>query len=459
MSALMKDPLMEIGIYDYVRTPFRKITAGDPPFPMDNLEVIILLMNAIYNRLHTKYGMIPEHFEYSNVGVVLKNTSNNVCCDAAALSENLTHLQGTNLTSACISSGRATFQSMIDIRNELMKNPEAALITALASGVDILSHRQRFLELLSGIEFTKAERARGRARKKNLPDSEWLGPWMQALAGGCVPFSIASHVTKKTMAAHAQMTAHLLGCNEVIVDKIAALSYQRAFATTDDFADNIIPVGDYDKNTGLRDDVTIESVTTSEELPPIPAVRGINPDHPCQINGMNCTMPSDGGAMIHMASVQQMREKFGAEPFATIRAVEFANVGAIHLDNYQLMAGLRAMAKCRQRNDLKGSDFALHDIHEPFACSVEACRVAMDKGLPELGIPAMGKPSLEKLNVNGGAIAKGHPYSATMARQLGEMAITLKKLAMKTGDRQFGEIVTCADGGQGAYFILEAEAA
>jgi hypothetical protein len=99
----------------------------------------------------------------------------------------------------------------------------------------------------------------------------------------------------------------------------------------------------------------------------------------------------------------------------------------------------------------------LFELNEAFAAQVLACVKAAGSdqlGREKLGLPgALGEIRLDTLNVNGGAIALGHPVGTTGSR----LVLTLMK-EMRRRKVQFGIATLCIGGGQGGAMILESEA-
>jgi len=120
-----------------------------------------------------------------------------------------------------------------------------------------------------------------------------------------------------------------------------------------------------------------------------------------------------------------------------------------------LMAPVFAIPKVLERARLKLGDIDLVDIHEAFAAqlasnlqALASKKFAQEKmGLSE----AVGEIDPNKLNVNGGSIAIGHPFAATGA---GMVVSTLREL--KKRKQQYGLLSICAAGGLGAVAIVEA---
>jgi acetyl-CoA acyltransferase len=109
-----------------------------------------------------------------------------------------------------------------------------------------------------------------------------------------------------------------------------------------------------------------------------------------------------------------------------------------------------------KRSGLSMSDVGLVELNEAFAAQVLACQKAFDSdefATKKLGLSQkVGELKSEILNVNGGAIAVGHPVGATGTR----LVLTLAK-EMKRRSIQFGLATLCIGGGQGGAMIIENE--
>ena len=111
------------------------------------------------------------------------------------------------------------------------------------------------------------------------------------------------------------------------------------------------------------------------------------------------------------------------------------------------MAPAYAMPRMLDRNGLGFDDFDLFEIHEAFAAQVVATLKAWRD---PVFAPPLGEIPEEKLNVNGGSLAAGHPFAATGGRIVASLA---KALNERGSGR--GVISICAAGGQGVVAILE----
>ena len=115
---------------------------------------------------------------------------------------------------------------------------------------------------------------------------------------------------------------------------------------------------------------------------------------------------------------------------------------------------VHAIARVLEQTGLSLEDIELFEINEAFAVQVLACLEAARSGAfarAELGRDrALGEIPLERLNVNGGAIALGHPVGASGARLLLTLLLEMRRRGAKRG-----LAALCVGGGQGAAFVLE----
>lgn len=147
----------------------------------------------------------------------------------------------------------------------------------------------------------------------------------------------------------------------------------------------------------------------------------------------NASSLNDGAAAVIVASEQAVRE-YGLKPLAKIRSVASAAVAPSIMG----IGPVPATQKALQRANLTIQDIELAEINEAFAAQV----LAVNK---ELGI------SEEIINVNGGAIALGHPIGCSGTR----IVVTLLHELIRQ-KKQIGLATLCVGGGQGVSMIIEA---
>jgi acetyl-CoA C-acetyltransferase/acetyl-CoA acyltransferase len=158
---------------------------------------------------------------------------------------------------------------------------------------------------------------------------------------------------------------------------------------------------------------------------------------------------TDGAAAVVVTSHAYAREH-GLPILGRVRGWGFAGLSPSRMGLGPVFATARALADA----GVSVRDVGLWEINEAFAAQVLACLAAFDSrrfARDELGTAEpLGAIDPERLNVNGGAIALGHPVGATGAR----LALTLL-LEMQRRDAALGVAALCIGGGQGGALVLE----
>jgi len=176
------------------------------------------------------------------------------------------------------------------------------------------------------------------------------------------------------------------------------------------------------KDDGPRPGVTLEKVQT---LQPVFRENGT-------VTAGNCCPLNDGAAAVVVMSDTRAKE-LGLTPLARVVATGVSALSPEIMGLGPVEASRQALA----RAGMSISDMDLYEINEAFAAQV----------LPSADDLGM---DFDKLNVQGGAIALGHPFGSTGAR----IATTLIN-GLQTHDGQFGLETMCVGGGQGMAMILE----
>ncbi|MCS6839000.1 MAG: thiolase family protein [Bdellovibrionaceae bacterium] len=169
----------------------------------------------------------------------------------------------------------------------------------------------------------------------------------------------------------------------------------------------------------------------------------ITPGNACPI--------TDGAAMILLMSRKKAKE-LGYQPIARIRSYGFAGLEPERMG----LGPVYATPVALRRAGLSFKDIGLIELNEAFAAQVLACLRAFDSdkfAQEKLGLgQKLGTVDMNRLNVNGGAIAIGHPVGATGTR----LVLTLVK-EMKRRQVPLGLATLCIGGGQGGAMIVELE--
>jgi 3-oxoadipyl-CoA thiolase len=219
-------------------------------------------------------------------------------------------------------------------------------------------------------------------------------------------------------------------------DAFAIESHRRAAAAQDagTFAREIVPIeapsvngrrGEtvlVEADEGVRRDTTLERLA---KLKPIFREGGT-------VTAGNASQINDGAACLVVGS-ERAAERLGKRPLVRVVATASAGVDP----GYMGVGPIPATRKALDRAGLQIDDIDLVEINEAFAAQVLPC-------MRELGIPH------EKLNVNGGAIAIGHPLGCSGARLVGTLAWELRERGLR-----YGLAALCIGVGQGLATVIE----
>lgn len=179
----------------------------------------------------------------------------------------------------------------------------------------------------------------------------------------------------------------------------------------------------YSKDEGIRGDITVESLS---KLKPVFKAGG-------SVTPGNSSQMSDGAAMALLMSGEKVKS-LGVKPLAKFKGFAVAGVAP----EYMGIGPIKAIPKVLKIAGLSLKDIGLIELNEAFASQAIAC-------IKELGL------NKDIVNVNGGAIALGHPLGCTGA------FLTAKLLSeMKLRDVKYGMVSMCIGGGMGAAAIFEA---
>ncbi|MDF0727468.1 acetyl-CoA C-acetyltransferase [Cytobacillus sp. S13-E01] len=239
----------------------------------------------------------------------------------------------------------------------------------------------------------------------------------------------------------AEQVALKYGISREEQDAFAVRSHERAAAaiSAGKFVDEIVPVevtnrsvGDdmkireqqllFAQDEGVRAGTTVEVLS---KLRPAFNVRGT-------VTAGNSSQTSDGAAAV-MVMDREKAESLGLKPLAKFRSFAVAGVPPEIMG----IGPVAAVPKALKLAGLQVSDIDLFELNEAFAS--QSIQVIRELGLDE-----------EKVNVNGGAIALGHPLGCSGAK----LTLTLLH-ELKRQNKQFGVVTMCIGGGMGAAGVFE----
>lgn len=260
--------------------------------------------------------------------------------------------------------------------------------------------------------------------------------------------------TGLSMGEHAAITAKQMGIKRVDQDELAAASHRKMAAAYDrGFFDDLVT-----GFLGLYRDDNLRADSTADKLAKLRPVFGVKAGDATMTAG-NST-PLTDGASVALLSSEDWAHGHSLTPLAYFVDSETAAVDYVNGDDGLLMAPTYAVPRLLARNGLGLGDFDFYEIHEAFASVVLAHLQAWES--PEycrqrLRLDAaLGTIDRTKLNVNGSSLAAGHPFAATGARIVAQLAKQLAEKKAQTSQPVRGLISICAAGGQGVTAILEA---
>ncbi len=252
----------------------------------------------------------------------------------------------------------------------------------------------------------------------------------------------------KNMGQTAETLARELGISRLQQDEFANRSHQRAVAATKEgkFRDEILPITAGAKlDRMIADDIGPRGNSTVEGLA---KMKPYFEKETGTVTVGNACPITDGGSMWLLASEEAVK-KYNLDPMARMVDYHFHGLEPERMGLGPVLATHGVL----KRTGMKLAEMDLIELNEAFAAQVLACKKVMsDRALASRwGIDeVIGEIDDSKLNVNGGAVALGHPVGSTGSRLVVTLAHELKRQKKK-----FGLASLCIGGGQGGAVIIE----
>jgi acetyl-CoA C-acetyltransferase len=374
-----------------VRTPFGRLGGGLAGYTATELGSL-----AIRNALD-RVGLENHEPEYVVLGQVLQAGAGQAPARQAAVGAGLPiELPADTINKVCASSVRA-----VQIADAMIRAGEHELV--VTGGMESMSNAPYLL---------KKARFGYRLGHGEVVDS-------------MVSDGLTDAYDQLHMVQHNSLVSRELGISREEQDAWAYRSHQRAAAAQDGsrFDDELFPVGDVTADEGVRRDTSLESLA---KLKPVFDPEGTT-------TAGNAPGVNDGASCVIVASEELARRR-GLPVLATILSQAYVADEFKYLARTPARAGHRALEKAGKRIE----DVKRVEINEAFSSvALNSTRLL---GADE-----------EIVNVNGGAVALGHPIGASGGRIVGTMVHELRR-----SGGGLGLAAICSGGGQGDALLIEA---
>jgi acetyl-CoA C-acetyltransferase len=420
-----------IYIVDGARTPFLKSRNRPGPFAASDLAV------HAGRALLTRQPFAPEELDEVILGCASPSVEEVNIGRVAALRMGCgTKVPGWTVMRNCASGMQALDSAIANMeagRSELV----------LAGGVDALSRAPLLFSdamVLWLANFYAAKTLGQKAAAVAKLKLGYLAPVIGIMKG------LTDPNVGLLMGQTAENLAYRFGITRTRQDEFAARSHARVLrAQQQGWLAEVVPMFDasgtlYQADDGVRTDSTVENLAKLK--PFFDRKYGT-------VTAGNSSQITDGGAWLLLATDAAVK-RHDLKPIGRIVDSQWAG-----LDPAQMGLGpVHSATPILKRHGLALNDPDAWEINEAFAAQVLACIEAwknVDYCKSELGLSGMlGELDMEKLNVDGGAIALGHPVGASGAR----IVLHLLQVLKRNGGK-LGMAAICIGGGQGGTMLVE----
>ena len=423
----MAGTLRRVAILGGTRIPFCR--SNTLYADLSNLD----MMAAALNGLVDKFGLKGQHIDEVVGGAVVTHSKDFNLAREAVLSTKLApSTPGITLIQACGTSLQAAMGSAAKIAI-------GEIDSAIALGSDSTSD--------APIVFSKkfSKRLIDLGQQKSPLDKLKVFKGLSPGELAPQPPTVAEPRTGLSMGQHCELMAQEWHIARADQDQLAFDSHRKAVeAYRSGYMDDlIVPCAGVYRDNNLREDISLDKLATLKNA--------FEKSDRGTLSAANSTPLTDGASCVLLSS-EEWAAQHGLPVLAYMTFSQHAANNFVAGEGL-LMAPTIAVSKMLDRAGLKLQDFDFYEIHEAFAAQVLAtlkawedpayCKTYLGKDAP------LGSIDRSKLNVMGSSLAFGHPFAATGARIVANLA----KILSIHGGR--GLISVCTAGGMGVAAILE----
>jgi acetyl-CoA C-acetyltransferase/acetyl-CoA acyltransferase len=426
--------MLDIAIVEGVRTPFVKAFGALAPVPAQELGVCAT--KALFDRAGIRADRVDQViFGNAAVPPEAANVARVIALMAGVPHDRIAHTVHRN----CASGMEA-----ITSAAHAIQLGEAT--TVVAGGTESMSQ----IPFLFNREATDVFLQLGRSRSiwQRLVTLLRFRPrhFRPVIA---IKLGLTDPVSGLMMGETAEVLAAEFGIGRAEQDEFALESHRRAVAATKEgrLSEEITPIKAAPAGEELKSDIGPRADLT---LPALEKLKPYFQKEGTVTVGNSCSI-TDGAAVVLLMPGEKVRAE-GRKPLGYLRAFNYAGCDPRRMG----LGPVYATSKLLERTGLTLREIEIVEMNEAFAAQVianEQAFASREFAQKELGRrEALGELDPARLNVNGGAIALGHPIGATGTR----LVITLLKEMRRRGLHQ-GLATLCVGGGQGAALLLATE--
>jgi acetyl-CoA acetyltransferase family protein len=403
-----------------VRTPFAKVGTS-----LAEVGAADLARTALLGVL-VRTGVDPSRIDEVILGCVAQPAEAPNLARVAALRSGIPkHVPAVTVQRNCASGTEAITQAWLRIRSGEGRLYLVGGVESM-SGIPLLFPRsagRKFASLVGGKGFLPKIRAAAGLRPRDF------------LPTAALRLGLSDPVSGLNMGETAEVLARELGIGRDEQDAFALRSHLHAAAATDKLAEEIVPAYDTSRGVAVLRDNGVRPQQTIEALAKL---RPVFEKETGTVTAGNSSQITDGAVAL-LVGTESVARELNVEPLGLLEGFAYAGCEPERMGLGPVFAIERLLE--RLHRTIEEAD--LVEINEAFAAQV----LAVLRKLKTMGI---GEISDENLNVNGGAIALGHPVGASGARLV---LTALKELRRRDGHDAL--VSLCVGGGQGAALWLK----
>ncbi len=414
--------MSRIAIVDGIRTPFVKAWGDFWNIPAQELGRLAV------RELLERSGLDPAKVDEVIFGAVSQPS------EASNIARVISLLSGIPKEKRAYTISRNCASGIESVTSAAEKITCGLDEIVIAGGTESMSNIPMFYRKETAKKFMQIAKAKSAWEKLALFLSFRPGHFLNPEIG--LQLGLTDPVCGLNMGQTAEILAKEYSITRAEQDEFSLISHTKAFAAREKLKEEIMPVlipKRYEKvieeDNGVRKDIKIEDLA---KLKPYFDRYGgtVTVGNACQVTDGACAL---------LVMKEEKAKELGFTPLGYIRGYSYVGVEPSKMG----IGPAYAIPEVLNKTGLKLSDIGLIEINEAFAAQVIACERQMK-------ISGIGELNRSILNVNGGAIALGHPVGTTGSR----LILTLLK-EMKRRNVGLGLASLCVGGGQGAAIILE----